>query len=246
LEERKVEIEEAECRKQISQCKEEIRLARISMAEMRDKIKKQKEIRSEKTKQKETLSNCLQLIRINNQKLNDLSIDYKKLEILRTRIKETKTKTLQSELQLRVLQLEELKAQRSIYEREDEIVIIKSNDGAIKNFKSHIKGMKKELELLREEERVLTRDVELWNQRLKVVVKIPEHVVQGIQLEIDELQKGIGTSLQDETEDVFNQRIISMEEKIRNLFELKNNLLDIMFLKKSIRRITDGFIQNNF
>ncbi len=102
-------LEEAECRKQISQCKEEIRLARISMTEMRTQILKQQEILCEKKKQKEILSHCLELIKINNQKLTNLSIDRKKLEILRTRIKETNTKTLQSELQLRGLQLEELK-----------------------------------------------------------------------------------------------------------------------------------------
>ena len=247
-EERKVEIEETECRKKISQCKEEIRLARISMTEMRTKIQKQQEILSEKKKQKEILSHCLELIKINNQKLTDLSIDHKKLEILRTRIKETKTKTLQSELQLRALQLEELKTKRNLYENmEDDIVItLKSNNEAIKNFKSHIKGMKNKLEILREEERILSRDEELMKQRLKVVVKIPDHVLQGLQLEITQLEKEIEKSLQDEMEDVFNQRIISLEEKIRNLFELKNNLLEIMFFKKSIRRITDEFIQSNF
>ncbi len=38
-------------------------------------------------------------------------------------------------------------------------------------------------------------------------------------------------SLRDETEDVFNQLVISAEEKIRNLFALKNNLFDIMFTR---------------
>jgi len=109
-------MEEAECRKQISQCKEEIRLARISMTEMRAKILQQKEILSEKKKRKGVLSHCFGLIQINNQKLTDLSNDCKKLEIVRTQIKETKTKTLQSELQLRALQLEELKTKRNLYE----------------------------------------------------------------------------------------------------------------------------------
>jgi len=99
---------------------------------------------------------------------------------------------------------------------------------------------------LREEERIFNRDVELLNQSLKVVVKIPDHVLQGKQLEIEQFEKEIEKSLQDEMEDVFNQRIISIEEKIRNLFEFKNNLLDIMFYKKSIRRITDEFMQSSF
>lgn len=55
LEGLKVKIIEAEFRKRISQRKEEIRLARISMAETRDKIKQLKEIRSEKKKEKEIL-----------------------------------------------------------------------------------------------------------------------------------------------------------------------------------------------
>jgi len=217
------------------------------MREMRVKIQQQKEIRFEKKKQKEILSHCLILIQINNQKLIDLSIDYKKLEMIRTRIKDTQTKKLQSELQLRALQLEELKTKRiNLHEWEDEVVIIESNDEAIKNFKNHIKGMKNELAFLREEEKILNRDVELLNQSLKVVVKIPDHVLQGMQLEIGQLEKEIDKFLQDDVEDVFNQRIISMEEKIRNLFELKNNLLEIVFYKKSIRRITDEFIQSNF
>jgi len=106
--------------------------------------------------------------------------------------------------------------------------------------------MKNKLEILREEERILSRDVELMKQRLKVVVKIPDHVLQGLQFEITQLEKEIDKSLQGEMEDVFNQRIISLEDKIRNLFELKNNLLEIMFFKKSIRRINDEFIQSNF
>jgi len=167
--------------------------------------------------------------------------------MIRTRIKDTQTKKLQSELQLRALQLEELKTKRiNLHEWEDEVVIIESNDEAIKNFKNHIKGIKNELVFLREEERVLTRDVDLLNQSLKVVVKIPDHVLQGMQLEIEQFEKEIEKSLRDETEDVFNRRISTIEEKIRNLFELKNNLLEIMFLKKSIRRITDEFIQSNF
>ena len=46
---------ETEFRKRISQRKEEIRLARISMAKTRDQIKQLKEIRSEKRRQKEML-----------------------------------------------------------------------------------------------------------------------------------------------------------------------------------------------
>jgi len=48
LEQRKIEIQEANCRRKISQCKEDIRRSRTSIAEMRDKVKQQKEIRAEK------------------------------------------------------------------------------------------------------------------------------------------------------------------------------------------------------
>ena len=64
--------------------------------------------------------------------------------------------------------------------------------------------------------------------------------VQRHQSEIEELEREIRESLQDETEDGFNQLIISTEEKIRNLFELKNNLLDIVFMKKGIRKMRSG------
>jgi len=231
-----------ECRKQISQYKEEIRLARISMAEMRNKKKQKKEICPESKKQKEMLSNCLKLIRINNQKLTDLSNERRNLDNLRTHIKDTNSKRLQSEFQLRAFQIKELKSKRQFYERGDEMVEFESSDEAIKNLKRHVKGMKMKLKLLRGEERILVKDVHLLSQSLKVVVKIPDQVLQGLQLEIDELDKKLKGSLQGENEDVFNQLIISTEEKIRNLFELKNKLMDVMFFKKSIRRITDGFI----
>ena len=212
------------------------------MAEMRNKNKQKKEICPELKKQKEMLSQCLKLIRINNQKLTDLSNERRNLDNLRTHIKDTNNKRLQSELQLRALQIKELKSKRQFYERGDEVVEFESSGEAIKNLKSHVKGMKIKLKLLREEERILAKDVHLLSQSLKVVVKIPDQVLQGLQLEIEELDKKIKGSLQGETEDVFNQLIISTEEKIRNLFELKNKLLDVMFLKKSIRRMTDGFI----
>jgi len=60
-------------------------------------------------------------------------------------------------------------------------------------------------------------------------------------LEIEELESGIKASLQDETEDVFNQVIISTEEKINHLVELKNILFDTMIVKKNIQRINAGF-----
>lgn len=48
VEEQKLEMEEAECTKQISPCREDIRNARISMTDMRNKIKLQKRILSGK------------------------------------------------------------------------------------------------------------------------------------------------------------------------------------------------------
>ena len=129
--------------------------------------------------------------------------------------------------------LRKIQAQRSIYERGDDIKAFESNDEAIKNFKKHIKGLKNEWKSLREEERVLARGLDLMNQSLKVVVKIPDQVLQGLQLEKEEIEEKPKAPLQGETQDAFNQLTISTEEKIRNLFELKNKLLDIMFLKRS-------------
>jgi len=211
------------------------------MAQMRDKKKQKKEICPEIKKQKEMLSHCLKLIQINNRMLTDLSNERRTLETLRTHIKDTNHKKMQSELQLRALQIKELKSKRHLYERGEEIVEFKSSDEAIKNLKGHIKGMKNKLKFLREEERILVRDVDLLNQSLKVVVKIQDQVLQGLQLEIEELEEKTKANFQGQDEDAFNQLIISTEEKIRNLFELKNNLLDIVFLKKSIRKMADEF-----
>ncbi len=100
--------------------------------------------------------------------------------------------------------------------------------------------MKKELNILQEKERILARDVELMNQSLHVVVEVPDQVQQGIQSEIEVLEREIKTVLQDETEDALNQLIISTEKNISNLFELKNSLFDIIFMKKSFRKMS-GF-----
>ena len=95
-----MEIEETECRKRISQYREDIRKARFCMAELRIKIKKQKRILSENVKQKEIKSRWLATIRVNNQKVVDLSIEYKKLETLRTRKRETNERKFEAVFQL--------------------------------------------------------------------------------------------------------------------------------------------------
>jgi len=202
------------------------------MEEMRDKVKKQKEIRSDKESQKEILSHCLELIRSNAQKLSNLSIGAKALDTFRSNIRDSNRKKLQSELQLRALQLKDLETKKHLNESVDQVVVFESNDGAIESLKNCINGMKNELDILREKETILARDVELMNQSLLVVVEVPEQVVQGLQSEMEELESGIKASLQSETEDVFNQLIISAEGKISCLFELKNSLLEIMFMKK--------------
>ncbi len=73
-------------------------------------------------------------------------------------------------------------------------------------------------------------------------MKIPDQVLQGLQLEIEELEEKTKANFQGQDEDNFNQLIISTEDKIRNLFELRNKLLEILFFKKSTRKMTDGFI----
>jgi len=210
------------------------------MSEMRVKVKKQREMRLEKEKQLELLTRSLALIRINNQKLSDLSLEVKKLEFLRSFIRDTNRKKLETELELRALQLKDLKSKKHFYESEDELVMIESNDEAIESLNNYVKGMENELNILRERERILARDVELLYQSLHVVVEVPDQVLQRHQSEIEEVEREIRKSLQEETEDGFNQLIISTEEKIRNLFELKNNLLDIMFMKKSIQKMRSG------
>jgi len=194
-------------------------------------------MRLQKEKQLELMSRCLALVRINNQKLSDLSLEINKLEFLRSFIRDTNREKLKLELQLRALQLKDLKSKKHLYENEDDVVVIDSNDEAIESFKNSIKSMKNDLNILREREKVLVRNVELMNQSLHVVVEVPDQLLRRRQSEIEELEREIRTSLQEETEDAFNQLIVSTEEKIRNLFELKNNLLDIMFMKKSIRKI---------
>jgi len=115
---------------------------------------------------------------------------------------------LETELQLRALQLDDLKSKMSLYEGDlDEIIVIESNnkEGSIKNLKFRIKEMKNEMELMRKEASVFEKDVELLNQSLQVVVQVPEQVLQGCKLEIEELESGIKASLPDENEDIFNQ-----------------------------------------
>ena len=228
LEKQEVEVEEADCRKRISQCKIEIRLSRTSIAEMRDKIKLQKETRSEKEKQKELKSRYLEMIRFNNQKLMDLSTEYNKLEILRAHIRETDKRKLESVLQLREMQIKKLKDQQHFYDADfsDEMVLgLKKSydtDAFIKGIKSSIKGMKNELKFLREEEEALAKKVELLCQSLNGVVnKVEEKVLRCLEREIEELEREVRASLREETEDVFNQLVISTKEKIWYQFYFK-------------------------
>jgi len=145
------------------------------------------------------------------------------------------------------MQLKKLKDQQHFYAANfaDETVLVpqKSDDtdAAIRRLKSSIKCMKSELEFLREEEGILAKKVELLCQSLNGVVnKVDEKVLQCLEWDIEELEREVRASLREETEDVFNQLVISTEEKIRNLFESKNDLLDIMFTRKSIIRRTSG------
>jgi len=70
------------------------------MAEIRNKIKRQKRALSENVKQKEIKSHWLATIRVNNQKVADLSKEYKKLETLRTRKRETNERKFEAVFQL--------------------------------------------------------------------------------------------------------------------------------------------------
>jgi len=89
------------------------------MAEMRVKLKNQREMRSEKEKQKEILSHCLELIRNNSQKLSNLSIETQALETLRSKIRNINRRKIQFELQIRALQLKDLKSKMHLNENVD-------------------------------------------------------------------------------------------------------------------------------
>ena len=168
----------------------------------------------------------MKFIENSNKKLADISIANKKLEILRHHIRETNKRKLESVLQLMALQLNELKSKRQLYEGVDEIVVIESNaDEVIKCLKSHIKGMKNELKFLQEEERVLSRDVELLHQSLNGVVnKVPDQMIEGLRLELEKVEEGIVTSIREMTEDMLHMLIVSTEEKVRNFLKLKISL----------------------
>ena len=128
----KVKIQYAEHLWRVNQCREQIHTARLSITKMRNRVKQQREIRSEQEKRKEHLLHCLKLIETNNQKLVDLSIENQKLEILRNHIRDANKRKLESVLKLRALQLNELKSKKQLNEGVDEIVVIESNDEVIK------------------------------------------------------------------------------------------------------------------
>jgi len=210
------------------------------MAEIRNKIKKQKRILSEYVKQKEIKSGWLATIRANNQKVEDLSTEYKKLETLRTHIRETKQRKFEALFHLSKL----MNNQQNLHNCTDDcvragdkIVVDQVNsDEMIGWLKSRIGGMQNELEFLEREERILARDVGLLYKCVDGIgPKVSEQKLQFLVLELEGIERKIQESLQDKTEDVLNQLVISTEEKVRNLFVLKNNLLDIMFLRKGAK-----------
>ena len=144
-------------------------MARISMKEMRVKLKNQREIRLEKEKQKDCLSCCLTFMSINNKKLSKLSIECKKLEILRTQIRKTNKRKLESVLQLRTLQLNNLKSKMSLYESGlDEILVNESNnnESSIISLKTRIKKLENEIELMRKEAIVLEKKLRVAESKL--------------------------------------------------------------------------------
>jgi len=199
---------------------------------MRAKVKQQKEMRMEKEKRREHLLYCLKFIKITNEKLRDLSLKYNKLGILRGNIGNTNDVTLQYEIQLRELQLNETK--RLLFERDvddEKLLFINSNDEAMINcLKIHIRGLKNKLKILQEEERILARDVELLHQDLNgVVSEVPGHMMKPLQLELEEMEREIKASLQDRMEDLFNFLVISTEEKIRNLLQLKGIIYSMYY-----------------
>ena len=186
----------------------------------------------EKEKRKEHLLYCLKFIKITNEKLRDLSFKYNKLGILRGHIGNTNEVKLQYEIQLRELQLNETK--RQLFERDvddEKLLFIESNDeGMIDCLKIHIRSLKNELKILQEEERILARDVELLHQDLNgVVSEVPDHMIKPLQLELEEVEREIKASLQDRMEDLFNFLVISTEEKIRNLLQLKGIIYSMYY-----------------
>ncbi len=222
----KVKIQYAEHLWRVNQCREQIHTARLSITKMRNRVKQQREIRSEQEKRKEHLLHCLKFIEKSNKKLADISIENQKLEILRNHIKDTNKRKLESVLKLRALQLNELKSKKQLNEGVDEIVVIESNaDEVIKCLKSHIKGMKNELKFLQEEERLLSRDVELLNKSLNGVVnKVPDQMIEGLRLELGKVEEGIVASIREMTEDMLYMLIVSTEEKVQNFLKFKRSL----------------------
>ena len=209
------------------------------MAELRIKIKKQKRILSENVKQKEIKSRWLATIRANNQKVEDLSIEYKKLETLRIRIRETNKRKCEAAFHLNKLmnQQHHLHNCADCVRPGDKIVVdlVKSGEteAMIEWLKSRIDGMQNELEFLEREEIILARDVGLLYKSVDGIgPKVSEQKLQFLVLDLEGIERKIQEFLQDKAEYVLNQLVISTEEKVRNLFVSKNNLLDIMFLRK--------------
>jgi len=223
------------------------------MREMRGKIKVQQDIRSEKKRQKDFLSSRLEalkeLTRIRNEKLADLSLKKRKLEEIRINIKNSLLNQQKSELQLRTLQCEVLQSKIAALESTgaNEFDISSNLDEVIQPenekikclFERKIEELLNELTSLREEEGVIAQDVERVEASLIGVVPCSDNqMVQDLRLELDELESDFKLCLEDKTEELFNQLVMSAEETVRNYFELKNRLFEIMFFKASIRRMT--------
>lgn len=223
------------------------------MREMRGKIKVQQDIRSEKKRQKDLLSNRLEaleeLTRIRNEKLADLSLKKRKLEEIRINIKNSLLNQQRSELQLRTLQCQVLQSKIAALESTgaNEFDISSNLDEVTQPenekikclFERNIEELLNELTSLREEEGVIAQDVERVEASLIGVVPCSDNqMVQDLRLELDELESDFKLCLEDKTEELFNQLVMSAEETVRNYFELKNRLFEIMFLKTNIRRMT--------
>ncbi len=218
--------EEAECRKQIDQLKQEILQSRLSMVHLRTKLHQQKQIRGGKQKKIQRFIDQLDGMReeaeVADIILKDISVKKRNLQ---TQITETTKRMFQLEAAL-----SETEDRNSSVlpngtgeKTKTEQILTSLALEKTKRLKNAAKKMQEELEILREEEKNFDEDYDLAQRSLDGA----NQDLQDVQPQLEELESDLKTSLESITEDQLYQLVISTEERIQVCLKLNSRLVEI-------------------
>ena len=219
--------EEAECRKQIDQLKQEILQSRQTMVNLRTQIHHQNQLRDEKKRKIQTVIHQLDVMeekaKVADIVLKNLSA---KKRTLQTKILETTKRMLLLEAALRETEdRSNSTPPNETGERTKTEQIMRSLAlEKTKRSENEVKKMQDELEILREEGKNLDEDYDVAKGSLDGA----NQVLQDFQSQLEELESDLQPLLESIVGDQLNKLVVSTEEKVKICFKLNSRLVEIL------------------